>query len=223
MRRSVLCAATVVAVGVLVGGCHTGYSAEGSGRLTSIAGPIQPVVSTLDATTGMPSLPSVPSTPLTSPPSTVTRSAGALPVRLSIPAIDAVSSLIPLGLNRDDSVQVPPVSTPMQAGWFDGGAAPGEPGPAVLLGHVDGDRQAGIFFRLHELTPGAQVLITRADGSVVRFTVTKVVKVAKGDFPTQAVYGPTADPELRLVTCGGTFDSAAHSYVDNVIVYATLS
>jgi hypothetical protein len=36
------------------------------------------------------------------------------------------------------------------------------------------------------------------------------------------VYGPTNDPELRLLTCGGTFDHAAHSYVDNVIVYAKL-
>jgi hypothetical protein len=35
-----------------------------------------------------------------------------------------------------------------------------------------------------------------------------------------AVYGPTPDPELRLVTCGGTFDAASGHYADNVIVYA---
>jgi hypothetical protein len=28
---------------------------------------------------------------------------------------------------------------------------------------------------------------------------------------------------LRLITCGGTFDRADRSYVDNVIVFATLT
>ena len=55
-----------------------------------------------------------------------------------------------------------------------------------------------------------------------RSRVTKVDKVSKSAFPTEAVYGPTSDPELRLLTCGGAFDQAAHSYVDNVIVYAKL-
>jgi hypothetical protein len=152
-----------------------------------------------------------------------TRPPGGLPASLRIPSIDATSTLVPLGQNADGTVQVPPVTTPMQAGWYAGGAAPGEPGPAVLLGHVDGDRQMGIFYRLHELVPGATVRITRADGSVLTFTVTKVDKVPKSSFPTQAVYGATPDPELRLLTCGGSFNPAAHSYVDNVIVYAKLT
>lgn len=215
MRTPLLCAAVLAAVGLLVGGCQTNHTVEGSGRQTVVAGPILPLTPAKPTTTAS-------GTPATTP-STLTRSAAALPVALSIPAIEADSSLVPLGLNPDGSVQVPPVDTPMQAGWYDGGAAPGEPGPAVLLGHVDGDKQAGIFFRLHELTPGARVLVTRADGSVLTFTVTKVDKVSKTTFPTEAVYGPTKDPELRLVTCGGAFDYAAHSYVDNIIVYATLA
>lgn len=209
MRIPLACAAALVAVGLLAGGCRSGQTGEGSVRQTLVAGPILPV-STASARPG-------------SPPSTVVRSTADQPVAVSIPAIGVRSSLVPLGLNPDGTVQVPPVSTPMQAGWYDGGADPGEPGPAVLLGHVDGDRQAGVFFRLHELTPGAQVMITRADGGVVRFTVTEIDRVAKDSFPTQAVYGPTKDPELRLVTCGGDFDSVAHSYVDNVIVYATMT
>ncbi|HVV22750.1 MAG TPA: class F sortase [Pseudonocardiaceae bacterium] len=151
-----------------------------------------------------------------------TRSLSALPASVRIPSINATSSLVALGQNADGTVQVPPVSTPMQAGWYAGSSAPGEPGPAVLLGHVDGDKQIGIFFRLHELKAGDQVLITRTDGSVLTFKVTKVDKVAKSAFPTQSVYGPTKDAELRLLTCGGAFDHAAHSYVDNVIVYAKL-
>jgi LPXTG-site transpeptidase (sortase) family protein len=207
-RFSVLCG-VVLAVAVLTGGCHaTGQATAGPGRQTTVAGPILPARSV-----------PAPSTSVAPP----TRSAGALPASVRIPSIDASSTLVPLGLNPDGTVQVPPVSTPLQAGWYSGGSAPGETGPAVLLGHVDGDKQIGVFFRLHELKAGDPVLVTRADGSILRFTVTKVTKVSKDAFPTDAVYGPTRDAELRLVTCGGTFDHAAHSYVDNVIVYAALA
>jgi LPXTG-site transpeptidase (sortase) family protein len=111
----------------------------------------------------------------------------------------------------------------MQAGWYAGGSAPGEIGPAVLLGHEDGDKQEGIFFKLHELAAGDDVFVTRQDGVVLRFTVTRTTEVSKDAFPTDAVYGKTVDSELRLITCGGAFDRAAHSYVDNIVVYATLA
>jgi hypothetical protein len=145
------------------------------------------------------------------------------PVELWIPRIEARSSLIPLGLNRDGTVEVPPVEQPMQAGWYSLARTPGEVGPAVILGHVDGNRKVGIFYRLHELVPGDSVEISRTDGSVARFVVRKVDQVSKAQFPTEEVYGETAGPELRLITCGGLFDRSARSYVDNIIVYATLS
>lgn len=145
------------------------------------------------------------------------------PTELWIPRIGARSSLIPLALNEDGTVEVPPVERPLQAGWYSLGPTPGEPGPAVVLGHVDGYHQPGIFYRLHELAPGDGIEISRADGTVVRFVVRKVDQVAKTHFPTDAVYGQTPGPELRLITCGGLFDPAARSYVDNIIAYATKS
>jgi len=147
----------------------------------------------------------------------------AAPVEVSIPKIDATSSLVELGLNEDQTVQVPPVDQPMQAGWFTGAPRPGEPGPAVVLGHVNGGGQAGIFHRLHELAAGDEMLIRRADGTTATFRVTRVDRVAKDDFPTDQVYGNTPGPELRLITCGGEFDRQAHHYEDNVIVYATVA
>lgn len=197
----VLCA-TAAAIAMLAG-CGTGQGAAGTS-----AGTQQTAANTV--------------IPGPSGTSQATRSANALPASVRIPSINATSTLVPLGENSDGTVEVPPVSTPMQAGWYAGSSAPGEAGPAVLLGHVDGNKQTGIFYRLHELTPGATVLVTRADGSVLTFDVTKVDKVAKSAFPTDAVYGATSDPELRLLTCGGAFDQAAHSYVDNVIVYAKM-
>jgi sortase (surface protein transpeptidase) len=160
----------------------------------------------------------------TSPTTTSTERAAAEipePAELTIPKIGAHSTLVGLNLNADESIEVPPVSAPLQAGWFAGGPRPGESGPAVILGHVNGGGHAGIFARLHELTPGDEVLVGRADGATMRFVVRKVDQIAKNQFPTEAVYGDTAGPELRLITCGGTFDKAVHSYRDNVIVYAS--
>ncbi|KZB82604.1 class F sortase [Amycolatopsis regifaucium] len=145
------------------------------------------------------------------------------PVSIDVPKIEAKSSLIPLGLNPDNTVEVPPVTQPMQAGWYLNGPTPGEVGPSVILGHVDGNKQKGIFFRLKELAPGDKVSIARKDGTTAEFTVTKVERVAKDKFPTDAVYGDTTAPELRLITCGGFFDKASHNYLDNIIVFARLN
>jgi LPXTG-site transpeptidase (sortase) family protein len=145
-----------------------------------------------------------------------------LPTAIDVPAINAQSSLVSLGLNADKTVAVPPVDQPLQAGWYEYGPTPGEVGPAVILGHIDGDHQKGIFWRLHEMKTGDQVHVDRADGGKLTFAVTKVDQIAKKEFPTEAVYGNTNEPELRLITCGGKYDAASRNYLDNVIVYAKL-
>lgn len=147
----------------------------------------------------------------------------AAPVEVHIPALGARSSLIPLGLNADGTAEVPSLDHPLQAGWYKHGPAPGDPGPAVLLGHVDGHGLPGIFHDLATLTPGDRVEVTRGDRSTAAFTVRRVDRVAKSEFPTDAVYGETGDPQLRLITCGGAFDRATGNYEDNVIVYADLT
>jgi hypothetical protein len=149
--------------------------------------------------------------------------AAAAPVGLRIDSINASSTLVPLGLNANRTVTVPPVATPMQASWYRLGPAPGAPGPAVILGHVNGDGKEGIFARLNEVKPGDQVKVSRADGKTAVFTVTKLQQVAKNAFPTTAVYGDTPAAELRLVTCGGDFDQSKHSYADSIIAFATLT
>jgi sortase (surface protein transpeptidase) len=90
----------------------------------------------------------------------------------------------------------------------------------VILGHVNGGGHPGVFLRLHELAAGDRVQVTRTDGGTDTFVVRRTLTVPKNQFPTDEVYGDTAGPELRLITCGGSFDKAAHSYRDQVIVYA---
>ncbi|WP_236792498.1 class F sortase [Amycolatopsis sp. GM8] len=162
-----------------------------------------------------------PAAPLTPAPPPATPPVAA-PTWVNLPSIGARSSLVPLGLNADRTVQVPPVDQPLQAGWYQYSPPPGQAGPAVILGHIDGNRQKGIFWRLHEMKTGDQVQVGQANGGTLTFTVTKVDQVAKKEFPTDAVYGNTADPELRLITCGGAFDAADRNYLDNIIVYAKL-
>ncbi|MGC9671564.1 sortase domain-bontaining protein, partial [Planosporangium sp. 12N6] len=80
-----------------------------------------------------------------------------VPVRVTVPTIDAESSLIPLGLTADGGLETPPVEDPMQAGWYSLGPTPGEPGAAVIVGHVDGYHEPGIFYLLYKLKRGDQV------------------------------------------------------------------
>ncbi|MGY1687495.1 class F sortase [Geodermatophilus sp. SYSU D00867] len=145
--------------------------------------------------------------------------AAAPPVRVRAPAIGLDSGLVNLGLDATGALAAP--ADPAAAGWYTGGPAPGDVGPAVLAGHVDSRSGPAVFWRLRELAAGDEVLVDRADGSTVAFTVSRVERHPKDAFPTAAVYGPTADAQLRLVTCGGDFDRSARSYEDNVVVFAT--
>ncbi|MBK1784931.1 class F sortase [Prauserella cavernicola] len=144
------------------------------------------------------------------------------PTEVRIPKIDADSSLISVAVTKDGAIAVPSVEEPMQAAWYRLSPVPGEIGPAILLGHVDGNSQPGIFYKLHELAPGDEIMVDRSDGEELTFVVERSIQVPKDEFPTEAVYGNTDKAQLRLITCGGVFDDAEHSYEDNVVVYANL-
>jgi LPXTG-site transpeptidase (sortase) family protein len=140
-------------------------------------------------------------------------------VRVLIPAIGVDSTLARLGVDSAGAL-VPPTDF-AQAGWFAAGTVPGDVGPAVIAGHVDDHRGPAVFYRLDDLAAGDDVRVTRSDGRVVDFQVTRVAEYPKDDFATAEVYGPTTGAELRLITCGGSFDTSRRSYRDNVVVYAT--
>jgi Sortase domain len=147
--------------------------------------------------------------------------AAPVPVRLDIPKIHVASSLDRLGRAPDGTVEVP--SRWEVAGWYALGPRPGDPGSAVILGHVDSKSGPAVFYRLRELGPGDQIDVSRADGSSVRFVVERTAQYLKTRFPTDEVYYPTLVPALRLVTCGGQFDFTTGHYRSNIIVFATIS
>jgi hypothetical protein len=146
--------------------------------------------------------------------------AAARPAGLVVPAagIDA-GGVGTLGLDEIGELQAP--ATPNDVGWYRDGATPGDPGTAVLVGHVDSYRGPGVFWHLRNLRPGDTIDVPRSDGTVAHFGVDAVETVDKEAFPSERVYAPTAGPSLRLITCGGPFDRSARSYEDNVVVYAS--
>lgn len=144
------------------------------------------------------------------------------PTSLRIPVIGVDTDLVRLGLNDDDTVEVP--SDPRRAGWFFPGTVPGQRGSSVILGHVDSPQGPAVFHRLSSLAQGDRILIRMSDGSRTHFTVTRVVTYPNDEFPAQRVYaGTPRRATLSLVTCGGKYDADAGGYQANVVVFAQRS
>lgn len=144
-----------------------------------------------------------------------------VPVSLRIPAIGVNARIIPLGLDADGGVAVPPLSTPFVTSWYDKGPAPGQAGPAVLLGHVDSAAVGpAVFYKLGALVPGDLVYVTRQDHRTAAFRVTAVALYPEQDFPASDVYGFTPQPALRMITCGGDYDEQTHHYLSRTIAFA---
>jgi sortase (surface protein transpeptidase) len=140
------------------------------------------------------------------------------PVRVQVPSIGVDSGLLDLQLEDDGTLEVPPDG--VSAGWYTGSPTPGELGPAVIAGHVDWGGQPGVFYRLRDLRPGDEITVLREDRTAAVFLVSRVEQFAKDEFPTKTVYGDIDHAGLRLITCGGSFDSRERSYDDNLVVFA---
>lgn len=142
---------------------------------------------------------------------------------MEVPSIGLRTELLSLGLRADGSLEVPQdAGSGAPAGWYSGSPAPGERGPAVVLGHVNAlGGHKGVFADLRRLAPGAEVSVARADGSTAVFVVDHGAIYSKDSFPTVEVYGNTAGSELRLITCDG-YDPATGLFEDNYVVYAKL-
>ena len=167
---------------------------------------------------GVAALPA-PTGPIVAPPQSAAPAPVASPVSLTIPLISVKTNLITLGLAQGGAMQVPSSTT--VAGWYTGSPRPGSIGSSIIVGHIDSVSRPGVFFRLSELRSGDDVFVKRADGTTAEFRVTSIQTYLKDQFPTEKVYGPTPDAELRLITCGGAFDSATRHYLSNIVVYAT--
>jgi hypothetical protein len=209
--------AAVIVAGVLIGRGWASGPAPASSR-TPVTPPASLATPVSRAAAALPALPHGPTGPAHEVPPTTLRAA--LPANLTIPAIGVDTALEPLGLLPDHTLRPP--SHWDEAGWYADGVRPGDPGPAVIAGHVDSVSGPAVFYRLRDARPGELAFVRLRTGRTLTFVIDVVRAYPKNQFPSAAVYGPTALPELRLVTCTGDFNYSAHSYVDNLVVTAHL-
>ena len=142
------------------------------------------------------------------------------PAYVAIRSIGASSEIVQLGLEPDGSLEVPVDFNAI--GWYNGSVSPGEPGAAVFAGHAASHVGPGVFQNLEKLKPGDHVRVARKDGVLLTFEVNRIDTFPKDYFPTELVYGPTSERELRLITCGGYFNEKLSSFTSNVVVSAEL-
>lgn len=212
-------AATVLCALLALAAVLTWFTDSGPTHGTGAPNPARLQASLTPTNTPRPTVPADPDTRGDSPtPPALARAAD--PVRLRIPAIDLATAIDPLSLDPDGRLPAP--AGPTDVGWWREGPAPGEAGPAAIVGHLDTATGPAVFAGLTALRPDDRVEITRADGSTAVFAVRATKQFPQDDFPSRAVYGPTPDAELRLITCGGAYDRAAGRYLSNTVVYATM-
>jgi hypothetical protein len=142
------------------------------------------------------------------------------PVSVSISSLHLSARLKPLHVDSRGRLVPPEYGS---AGWYAAGPEPGEPGAAVIAGHLDNKSGPDVFAALGRAKPGDRIRVRLKDGTLVAFRVTLVKQFPQNHFPTKRVYGSTRKPTLRMITCGGNYDHAAGHYLDNVVVFADLA
>ncbi|WP_250286452.1 class F sortase [Streptomyces atroolivaceus] len=150
---------------------------------------------------------------------------GAVPQRVEIPSIGIEAAVVRRGLDEEGAIEPPPFRTPGAVGWYAEGTEPGTEGAALFVGHVDTEAEPAVFYALSTARPGEKVRVSRSDGRTAEFTIDDVQVLTRERFDAQKAYGPREDgrAELRLITCGGTYDRKSRAYTANVVVSAYLT
>ncbi len=149
------------------------------------------------------------------------QSAGAAPAIIDIPSIGTHAQVVPLGEEDDGTMQSP--TDPDTVGWYDLGTGIGAPGNALLDGHVDWGGRLRVFGLLGQLAPGDIIQITDTNGNVLSYSVAWTRLFDADSAPLDQIFEQTTDEEVTLITCGGTFDRAAHMYISRWVIRAARS
>jgi sortase A len=144
-------------------------------------------------------------------------SSAALPDRLRLPAIGVDAHVESVGTTPQNAMDVPRDLD--DVGWYAPGIRPGEPGDAVIDGHLDWYTGLAVFANLSRLKVGDLAVIVNADGTTAIFRVTSVVSYAAGKPPSD-LFNRQGPARLSLITCGGSWDG--HEYNRRLVVDAEL-
>jgi LPXTG-site transpeptidase (sortase) family protein len=145
----------------------------------------------------------------------------ARPVRLVIPKIDLDTAIDYVGLTPDGAMAAP--SGRDTVGWYELGPRPGNRGSAVIDGHRGyADGRPAAFDKLPELARGDKLYVEDASGRLAPFVV-RTTRLYARDANAAEVFAPTAGRHLNLITCTGSFDFAAGTHSQRLVVFADLA
>ncbi|MHA7136407.1 class F sortase [Rossellomorea arthrocnemi] len=145
---------------------------------------------------------------------------GIVPTTIEIPAIDLSAPVEAVGLKENGEMAV--TESFEKTGWYEGGYKPGEPGNAVIGGHVDSRNGPAIFYNLNKLTKGDEIIIESKEGEKRIFIVTDMKEYPWDDAPLQSIFGYSHASTLNLITCTGDFDRSSRNYSKRLVVYTEL-
>lgn len=141
-----------------------------------------------------------------------------IPVKLQIPSIDVDTEVTEGGIIINSTGEPEWETVPFVALHYRETALVGGRGNAVIAGHVVTISWGNVFRDLYKLNFGDEVKVETDEG---RFTyIVEDLKLVKPD--NVSVMGPSNDPILTLITCGGEFDSRSRSFSDRLIVTSRL-
>lgn len=146
-------------------------------------------------------------------------SQGGQPVRLIIPSLE-IDAPIEAVEQDEQSVMAAPSSVEKVA-WYNLGPRPGEPGNAVMAGHLDDVKgRPAVFWRLDELAAGDEIIVRYADKSEIRFEVLEVETYEADAAPLARIFGVDFNRDLNLITCDGNWNAQSKLYERRLVVYA---
>lgn len=171
---------------------------------------------------------SAPRSPSPSPPASPSASASAsapaspaaagTPTRLSVPRAKVQAPVEQVGVDGQGNIGVP--SAPTNVAWYDRGPAPGQPGDAILNGHVDWTTGPAVFANLRALQPGDDVTVVTQSGQQLRFKVTASKSYDANTRPPADLFATSGPPRISLITCTGPWDVGRKQYQQRLVVSA---
>lgn len=144
----------------------------------------------------------------------------ATPLRLVIPRIGVDAKVEARGLDSERNLATP--DDYRDVAWYDRGPRPGEPGNAILNGHVNWWTGDAVFTRLARLRAGDIVRVVRADGRVLTFHVT-TRRTVDANARLASLFEPSATSTLTLITCSGIWNPLTQSDTQRLLVSTVLA
>lgn len=145
-----------------------------------------------------------------------------MPQTFEIPKIGVSAPLVPVKTTASGDLEAPP--GPDIVGWWAAGPRPGDPGNALVTGHVDTagpPPRAAIFWRLRELNAGDQFFVKTDKGERLPFTVESTKLYNRINAPVEQIMGFQIGRVVTVISCEGVF--AQGDYSDRRIVRARLA